>query len=432
MANNKPKNPKLRQRLQREHHEAHKARREEREQGERERFTQSPTPKQARHQAGAYANREYAPVIRGIREEGAQLAAQQKQSTAWYDQLGSEQAAQAQTQLGAANQFASSLTQQLAQANNTNAQYLASQQQAQAQQSALTGIPTQANSGNAAAAGANISNIDAVNFNAPTLGAAYNQAAATNSLGIQTKERGHEVAQGLQGERKKVRQDLRAAQKQKGQAYVGKLEEQRESARKQELDKAAFALEGTEARQQQEAEAAKIAQDEVQNKRQAQTTRRGQNTTAASSAASTAASEQGNRISQENAETTQQKAHREQVEYNEEKRYRRNHHGMTPAEVAATRKANQPSTSEKNDRKENLQNGYAAAKQAIRALGKSPSTYTPDEWLALEQHMTAPKTGKEPGSGIDPAVARKVVEALKRRAEAAAPAVEAVKGATGF
>lgn len=425
MAQNKPKNPKLHARLKREHHEAHKAHREEREQGERERFTRSPTPGQARHQAGAYANREYAPVIRGIREEGAQLAKQQEQSTAWYDQLGSEQAAQAQTQLGAANQFASSLTQQLAQANNTNAQYLASQQQAQAQQSALTGIPTQANSGNAAAAGANIANIDAVNLNAPTLGAAYNQAAQTNSLGIQSRERGHEVALGLQGERKKVRQDLRAAQKQKGQAYVGKLEEQRESARKQELDKAAFALEGQEAATQQAAEQQKIHQDEVQNKRQARTTRAGQASTAASSAASTAASVEGNQSSAQNAR-------REQEEFDAERRYKRNHGGRTPAEVAALQKSREPSTSEKNDRKENVQNGYAAAQQAIKALGKSPTTYTPAEWLALEQHLTAPKTGREPGSGIDPAVARKVVEALKRKAEAAKPVVEVVKGATGF
>lgn len=420
----KQKNPQLRQKLQKRH-EAHKAHREEREATERQRFTQTPTPKQARHIAGAEANREYAPVIRGIREEGAQLAAQQKQSTQWYNQLGAQQAQAAQGEIAGANQFASSLTQQLAQANNQNAAYLASQQQAQAQQSALTGMPMAASSGQAAAAGANIGAQEAVALNAPTLGAAYNQAALTNRLGLASQERGHEVSQGLQGERKKVRQDLRAAQKQKGQAVVGNIAEQRESARKSELDKAAFNLEGQQAAAQQAAEQQKIAQDEVQSKRQAQTTRAGQASTAASSAASTAASTISAEASAKNASIAEEKL-------NGERRYKKNHHGRSPSEVAALQKQGKPSTSEVNDKKENAQNARAAAQTAISALGKSPSTYTDAEWLALEQHLTAPKTGREPGAGISPAAAKRVVEELKRKAEASAPVVKAAEGIKGF
>lgn len=417
MAQNNPK-VQLRQKLQ-ARHEAHREHREGREQTERERFTKGPTPGQARHQAHASANAEYSPAIRGIRGELKSSAAAQKQSTQWYNQLGSEQAAAAQSELGGANQFATSLTAQLAQANNQNATYLANQQAAVAQQSALTGIPTAASSGQAAAAGANVGAADAVALNAPALGAAYNQAALTNRLGLATKERGHEVAGEQITARKAIRQDLQAAQKQKGQAYVGRLAEERESARKNELDKAAFALEGQEAAATQQHNAEALAASEAQSQRSAATSRQNSQRTAASSAASTAASTTSAEASAKNAEVNAK-------EFQAERRYRRNHGGRTPAEVNAAK----PSTSAKEGRKESVQNGYAAAKTAIKALGKSPTTYSTAEWLALEQHLTAPKTGKEPGAGIDPAVAAKVVAALKRQAEANKPVVKAAEAVT--
>jgi hypothetical protein len=418
-------NPKaqLRQRLA-QRHENHVAHREEREGKERERFTQSPTGKQARHQAKAAANVEYNPTIRGIREEKAGLRKQAGQASQWYNQLGSEQAAAAQSELGGANQFASSLTQQLAQANNQNAAYLASQQQAQAAQSALTGTPMAASEGQAAAAGANVGAANAVALNAPTLGAAYNQAALTNRLGIASKERGHEVSQGLLGERKKVGQDLLAAQKQKGQAYVGRLAEERESARKSELDKAAFALEGQEAAATVKHNQEALAQQEASSQRSAATSRANSQRTAASSAASTAASTVSANASAKNAAINAQ-------EFAAERRYKKNHNGRTPAEVAALQKEGKPSTSEQNSKKESAQNASAAAATAINAKRtashKSPAQYTEAEWLELEQHLTAPKTGKEPGAGIDPAVAARIVAELKRKAEAAAPVVKAAE-----
>jgi len=426
---------KLRERIKqkRENHLAH---REERETKERERFTAAPTGRQARHQARAYANQEYGPTIRGIRQEEASLGKQAQQADQWYNQLAGEQTQAAQAQESGAQQFGASLTQQLASANAQNASYLASQQAAQQQQAALTGQPLLASSGEAAAAGATMGALQGIALNAPVQEQAHSQAALTRRLGIASREQGHATKEGILGERKKVRQDRLDGQKQKGQAYVGRLVEIRNSAIKQENDKKAFELEGQQTALQAQQEAAKLKQDEEQSKRQAETTRRGQNTTAASSAASTAASVEGNQISRENAETAQQKAHREQREYNEERRFKKSHHGMTPAEVRAVKKERQPSTSEKSDKRENIQNGYAAAQQAIKALGKSPATYSPAEWLALEQYLTAPKTGLEPGSGIDPAVARKVVAAIKRRVqekaepktpgEAAANAVRAI------
>lgn len=367
-------NPKaqLRQKIQ--------ARHEERLGKERERFTQGPTPGQARHQAHASANAEYSPTIRGIRGELASSRVQQKQSNQWYNQLGSEQAAAAQGEISNANQFSTSLTQQLQNANNTNAAYLASQQAAQAQNAALTGIPTQVGEGSAAAAGASVGAGNAVALNAPALGAAYNQADLTNRLGIASKERGHEVAGEQITARKAIRQDLQAAQKQKGQAYVGRLAEERESARKQELDKAAFALEGQEAQAKQAAEQQKIAQSEVQNQRAAATSRANSQRTAASSAASTAVSAESAGASVKNANVNAQ-------EHGEEVRYKRNHNGQTPAEVAANKGGANGLTPHEIEEKKGEQKSATAAVQSwyrrYSAEGQAPKSST--EWDGLTQ-----------------------------------------------
>lgn len=420
--NNQPNQKQhLRERL-RQRHENHVVHREEREQKARERFTQAPTPKQARHQANAYAGAEYNPTIRGIRQEAASLGRQAEQANQWYNQLAGEQTAAAQAQEAGANSFSTSLTQQLSAANAQNASYLASQQAAQQQQAALTGQPLLASSGEAAAAGADMGALQGIALNAPVQEQAHSQAALTRRLGIASREQGRATQQGILGERKKVRQDLRAAQKQKGQAYVGRLGELRESARKQELDKKAFELEGQQTALQAQQEREKLRQNEIQSKRSAQTSVANSERTAGSSAASTRQTARGNRIAEE-------KAAREQQEFQAERRYKRNHHGMTPAEVNAAKKERQPSTSEKNSRKEAAQNAWAAAKQAIKALGKNPATYSPAEWLALEQHLTAPKTGAEPGAGVDPAVAARVVRRLRQQAEASAPVTEAAENA---
>jgi hypothetical protein len=414
-------NPKLRQRLQREHHLEHK---EERLQKERERFTQAPTGPQARHQAHAYAGQEYNPTIRGIREEAAKSRVQQEKGVQWYNQLGSELAGAAQQEEAGAAALGNTLTAQLAQANATNAATLAKQEAANAQFAQTTGM--QGATGQAAAAGNAQSALTGVALNAPLEANAQNQAAYTRRLGLVQKEQGHEYEQGQIGARKKIMEDLRAAQKQKGQAYVGRLAEERESARKQELDAKAFELEGQQTALQAQQEAEKLAAAEAQSKRSAATSRQNSQRTAASSAASTAASTTSAEASAKNAEIAEKK-------FQAEQRYKRNHGGRTPAEVAALQKERQPSTSERNSHKEDVQNGWAAARSAIKALGKNPATYTAAEWLALEQHLTAPKTGREPGAGIDPAVAAKVVAKLKAQAEANAPATKAaenfVKGA---
>src|ERR1700759_550894 len=304
MANNQKQ--QLRQKLAQRH--------EERRTKEQEHFVQAPTGREARHQARAYANQEYAPTIRGIRGELASSRAAQKQSNRWYNQLGSEQAQAAQGEIAGANQFGSTLTQQLAQANNQNAAYLAQQQQAQAQNAALTGIPTQASSGQAAAAGANIGAQENVALNAPTLGAAYNQAALTRRLGLATKERGHEVANEDITARKAIRQDLQAAQKQKGQAEVGRLAEIKESARKQLLDNQALEVEGRTAQEQAALEQQKLAEA----RKQQGVENRQENTKIGNETAATATELKNEgrktRVEEQEAATARQKAKREREE----------------------------------------------------------------------------------------------------------------------
>lgn len=393
----------LRQRLRQEKRTEHH---EERLQKERERFTQAPTGREARHQAHAYAGAEYNPTIRGIREEIAKNAKQQQLGQQYYAQLGQELSGAATASEGAANTFAQNLTNQLAQANATNQQTLERQAAASAQFAALSGMPGP--TGQAAAAGVNEGAANAAVLNAPTMGLRYDQAGQLRMSGIGARQRGFKYGQEKQGERKKIRQDLQAAQKQKGQAYVGRLGELRESARKQELDAKAFELEGIQNQQQREAEAAKLAQSERQSQRSAQTSRANSERTAASSAASTGASNRNARVSEE-------KNRREQAEYEAERRYKRNHGGRTPAEVAALQKERQPSQSAKEGKREELKEGWSAARQAIHAYGKAPAEFTEEDWRALEEHLTDPRTGKEPGAGIPFAVAQRVIEKMKER-----------------
>jgi hypothetical protein len=403
----KNKNPKLREKLK-ARHEAHLAHREEREQKERENFTRAPTGQQARHQAHAAVNTEYGPVTRGIRQELANSAAQQKKGTEWYNQLGSELAGAAQSEEAGAAALGGTLTAQLAQANATNAATLAKQEAANAQFAQTTGM--QGATSQAAAAGNAQSALTGVALNAPIEAGARDQAALTRRLGLVQKEQGHEYGQSQIGARKKMRQDLVAAQKQKGQAYVGRLAEERESARKQELDAKAFELEGQQTALSAQQEAAKLHQSEVQDKRAAATSRANSERTAASSAASTAASTTSAEASAKNAEVNAK-------EFAAERRYKKNHHGMTPAEVAAAKKERQPSQAERADKREELKNGYVAAKTAVKAYvsqnGGSPKNFTPKEWNLLEQHLT--ETKGNGGADLEPAVAKRAIEILKKQ-----------------
>src|ERR1700759_3240570 len=85
--------------------------RETRERKAQSRFIESPTPKKARHIAGAEANKEYKPVLRGLRSEVAGSKKREGELGSWYGGL-SNQIAQAQQSAAASSQNAeNSLTQ---------------------------------------------------------------------------------------------------------------------------------------------------------------------------------------------------------------------------------------------------------------------------------------------------------------------------------
>lgn len=401
---NGQRNPQLRQRLQREHHVE---RREAREQKQRENFTRQPTPAQAAHQAKAAVNVEYSPVTRGIRQELANSRAQQQKGVQWYNQLGSELAGAAGQEEAGAAALGNTLTAQLAQANATNAATLAKQEAANAQFAATTGTPTA--TGQAGAAGNAQSALTGIALNAPIEANARNEAAYTRRLGLVQREQGHEYAQGQIGARKKIRQDLVAAQKQKGQAYVGRLAEERESARKQELDKKAFELEGQQTALGAQQEAEKLKQSEVQSQRSAATSRGNSERTAASSAASTAAS-------QTSAEASARNAQVNAAEHAEERRYRRSHGGRSPAEVKEARKENRRTPVEKRERQEEYKSAYQTAKSVYNVISSSKEFQTlapKEQWALLEQAIA--KRGVE-----GPAVAW-AVKKLREQSTAVGP-----------
>ena len=385
----------LRQQLL-QRHENKVAHREERLQKAQERFTAAPTGQQARHQAHAAASAEYNPTLRGIRGELAGSRAAQAQSTSWYNQLGSEQAAAAQGEVAGANEFSSNLTQQLAQANNTNAAYLAQQQAAQAQNAATTGIPMPASSGQPAAAGAAVGAADAVALNAPVQAAARNQAALTERLGIASKERGHEVAGEDITARKAMRQDLQAAQKGKGQAYVGKLAEERESARKQVLEAKALEVEGEGERQAAALEQQKLAQ-ERQAEAKAERLKRQENATAQGNEATKLANE-----GQETANNT-----KEANAAAAKARYERNHGGKTQKEVAEGNAERKGNPAEKREKREEAKAALTSA-HSTYALFKGTKEFqmhTPEEQRAILEEALAKR-------GVEATVAKWAVNKL--------------------
>jgi hypothetical protein len=140
-------------------------------------------------------------------------------------------------------------------------------------------------------------------------------------------------------------------------------------------------LEGQQTALQAQQEREKLAQDEIQSKRSAATSRQNSQRTAASSAASTAASTTS-------AEASAQNARREQEEFNAERRYKKNHGGLTPSEVKENRKENQRTPVEKRERQEEYKSAYQTARSVYNLISgsKEYKSLSPrEQWALLEQ-----------------------------------------------
>lgn len=221
--------------------------REVRERKSQERFIASPTAQKARRTARAQANVVYKPILRGLRSEVAGSAKREKDLGDWYGGL-TAQNQQAQQSAAASSQAAeNSLTQRLANASATDSSALAAQASKNADLAKLLGGPTNTAGQAEAAKGAQVVAQQRVALTSPLSAERTSYQNYLGQRGISATERGIEARQAESSRRRKIKEDLRAGKKEKGQTVVANLEKLREGARDYAIQKQAFGAKGKEA-----------------------------------------------------------------------------------------------------------------------------------------------------------------------------------------
>lgn len=221
--------------------------RETREQKGRERFVENPMPKKARHIAGAEANKEYRPVLRGLRSEVAGSKKREGELGSWYGGLTS-QIGQAQQNAATSSQAAeTALTQRLANASASDQTALKEQASKNEALGKLLGT-NQVGVSNApsASAGATAIAQQRVALTSPLTAERANYQNYLGQRGVSATERGIEARKAETSRRRKIKEDLRAGKKGRGQAVVSNLEKLREGARDYAIQKQAFGQKGKE------------------------------------------------------------------------------------------------------------------------------------------------------------------------------------------
>jgi hypothetical protein len=347
--------------------------RETRERKAQSRFIESPTPKKARHIAGAEARKEYSPVLRGLRSEVAGSKKREGELGSWYGGLTS-QIGQAQQNAAASSQAAeSALTQRLANASASDQSALKEQASKNEALGKLLGT-NQVGVSNApsASAGATAIAQQRVALTSPLTAERANYQNYLGQRGVSATERGIEARKAETSRRRKIKEDLRAGKKERGQAVVSNLEKLREGARDYAIQKQAFGQKTKEFGAERQENAIERAQKAREN---------------AASRAISAESAGSTRISAEasarNAATTAKKLRRE---------------GKSGG-LTATQRRNQ---------KESHQDAMAAVQRTIKANGVPKS---PQEWAGLEAIVA-----KESGVG-----SKRASEAVKRFKERTRP-----------
>jgi hypothetical protein len=215
--------------------------RETREQKGRERFVEAPTPKGAQRTARAEANTVYKPVLRGLRSEVAGSKKREGELGSWYGGLTS-QIGQAQQNAAASSQAAeSALTQRLANASASDQTALKEQASKNEALGKLLGT-NQVGVSNApsASAGATAIAQQRVALTSPLTAERANYQNYLGQRGVSATERGIEAHKAETSRRRKIKEDLRAGKKERGQAVVSNLEKLREGARDYAIQKQAF------------------------------------------------------------------------------------------------------------------------------------------------------------------------------------------------
>jgi hypothetical protein len=221
--------------------------RETRERKSQARFVESPTVKKARHIAGAEANKEYKPVLRGLRSEVAGSKKREGELKDWYGGLTS-QIGQAQQSAATSSQAAeAALTQRLANASASDQTALKETASKNEALGKLLGT-NQVGVSNApsASAGATAIAQQRVALSSPLTAERANYQNYLGQRGVSATERGIEARKAETSRRRKIKEDLRAGKKERGQAVVSNLEKLREGARDYAIQKQAFGQKGKE------------------------------------------------------------------------------------------------------------------------------------------------------------------------------------------
>lgn len=245
-------------------------RRENRERKGQARFLEIPTAKKARHTARAEANLAYKPVLRGIRSDIAGSAKREGELKDWYGGL-SGQIAQSQKDAAASSQASeAALTQRLANASasdTTNLQDLASKNEATAK---LLGGPTNSRGLAEAAAGNTAVAQQRVALTSPLSASRANYQNYLGQRGVSATERGIESVKAETARKRKLKEDLLAGRKERGEKAVEYYEKLRGGARDYSVQQQAFGQQNLDRKQGAREGALDRAQDETASRRTAQ------------------------------------------------------------------------------------------------------------------------------------------------------------------
>lgn len=343
--------------------------RETRERKSQERFVASPTAQKAKRTARAQANVVYKPVLRGLRSEVAGSKKREGELAGWYGGLTAQNQAAQQSAASTSAAQESALTQRLAQAGSQDSSALAAQASKNAELAKQLGGPTNTAGQAEAAKGAQAVAQQRVALTSPLSAERASQQGYLAQRGISATERGIEARSAETSRRRKIKEDLRAGKKERGQAVVANLEKLREGARDYAIQNKAFGQKSREI---------------GQSGRQAAADRR---LKSREGAANRSIDEAKLGISEAQLKNETRKTNQAGKKVRREAREAKHGGGLTP-----TQRRNQ---------KESHQDATAAVQRTIKANGVPKSA---QEWAGLEAIVA-----KESGVG-----SKRASEAVKR------------------
>jgi len=212
------KSPQRRQQIKRQ---ARKARREAKAQ---QRFIGLHTPKQANRVASAEARAEYQPVIRGLRSEARASRKRQGELGQQYGQLTADIGGNIDRAAQTYAQQQAEITKRLADAGGADRTSSAGLSAQDAATAALLGGPTDQRGAELRAAAAQALAQQRVSMNAPLAAEGANFIHYLGGRKVSARERGIESGKAESDRRRKIKEDIRAAKKERGQKKVANLE----------------------------------------------------------------------------------------------------------------------------------------------------------------------------------------------------------------